>query len=124
MGTGETLHRALENLVMQAVGDQENFICGNLQICAGLEAAIEGDMNVVQKQWEDRGMEQGNGVGDTEDITARGYGGGEPLEGDAEGGPQGLLTHTGEEGMEADVTSALDDTLVEMEDVDQDVEGD
>ena len=62
MGTGETLHRALENLVLQGVGDQEIFTCGNLQICAGLEAAIEGDMNAVQKQWEDRDMEQVNRV--------------------------------------------------------------
>ena len=42
VGIGETLHRALAKLVMRADGDQANTACGNLQLCAGLEASIEG----------------------------------------------------------------------------------
>ena len=42
MGIGETLRRALAKLVMRASGDQANTACGDLQMCAGLEAGIEG----------------------------------------------------------------------------------
>ena len=42
MGIGDTLRSALAKLVMRAVGDQEKTACGNLQLCAGLEAGIEG----------------------------------------------------------------------------------
>ena len=40
VGIGETLHRALAKLVMRAAGDQAKTACGNLQLCAGLEAGI------------------------------------------------------------------------------------
>ena len=42
VGIGETLRRALAKLVMRAAGDQAKTACGNLQLCAGLEAGIEG----------------------------------------------------------------------------------
>ena len=41
VGIGETLRRALAKLVMRASGDQSKTACGNLQLCAGLEAGIE-----------------------------------------------------------------------------------
>ena len=41
VGTGETLHRALAKLVMRAAGDQAKTACGNLQLCAGLDAGID-----------------------------------------------------------------------------------
>ena len=40
VGIGDTLRRALAKLVMRAAGDQENKACGNLQLCACLEAGI------------------------------------------------------------------------------------
>ena len=42
VGKGETLRRALAKLVMRAAGDQAKKACGNLHLCAGLEAGIEG----------------------------------------------------------------------------------
>ena len=42
VGIGETLRRALAKLIMRAAGDQAKTACGNLQLCAGLEAGIEG----------------------------------------------------------------------------------
>ena len=42
VGIGETLCRALDKTVMREAGDQVNTECGNLQLCAGLEAGIEG----------------------------------------------------------------------------------
>ena len=42
VGIGETLRRALAKLVMRAAGDQAKTACGNLQLCAGLEAGVEG----------------------------------------------------------------------------------
>ena len=47
MGIGETLRRALAKLVMRAAGDQAKTACGNLQLCAGLDAGIEGATHAV-----------------------------------------------------------------------------
>ena len=47
MGIGETLRRALAKLVMRAAGDQAKTACGNLQLCAGLEAGIEEATHAV-----------------------------------------------------------------------------
>ena len=47
MGIGETLCRALAKLVMRAAGDQAKTACGNLQMCAGLKAGIEGATHAV-----------------------------------------------------------------------------
>ena len=41
VGIGETLRQALAKLVMRAAGKQAKTACGNLQMCAGLEAGIE-----------------------------------------------------------------------------------
>ena len=57
MGIGETLRRALDKLVMRAAGEQAKTACGNLQLCAGLEASIEG------APW-DRGGLRGRGRGE------------------------------------------------------------
>ena len=47
MGIGEKLRRALAKLVMRAAGDQAKTVCGNLQLCACLEAGIEGATHTV-----------------------------------------------------------------------------
>ena len=40
LGIGETLCRALAKLVMRAAGNQAKTACGDIQMCAGLEAGI------------------------------------------------------------------------------------
>ena len=47
VGIGETLRRALDKLVKRASGDQAKTAYGNLQLCAGLEAVIEGSMHAL-----------------------------------------------------------------------------
>ena len=47
MGIGETLCQALNKLVMRAAGELAKTAYGNLQLCAGLEAGIEGATHVV-----------------------------------------------------------------------------
>ena len=42
VGIGETLRRPLDKLIMRSAGDQSKTTCGNIQLCAGLEAGIEG----------------------------------------------------------------------------------
>ena len=42
VGIGETLYQALDKLVMREDGDQVKTECGNIQMCAGLEADLEG----------------------------------------------------------------------------------
>ena len=44
---GEMLCRALAKFVMRASGDQAKMACGNIQLCAGLEAGIEGATHAV-----------------------------------------------------------------------------
>ena len=50
VGIGETLRRALAKLVMRAAGDQAKTACGKLQLCAGLEAGIEGATRAVEQR--------------------------------------------------------------------------
>ena len=40
VGIGGKIRRALDKLVIRAAGDQAKTACGNLQMCAGLEAVI------------------------------------------------------------------------------------
>ena len=47
VGIGETLSWALAKLVMRAAGNQAKTACVNLQLCAGLEAGIEGATHIV-----------------------------------------------------------------------------
>ena len=44
------LQRALAKLVMREAGDQAKTVCGNLHLCAGLEAGIEGTNHTVGHQ--------------------------------------------------------------------------
>ena len=44
---GEMLRQALAKLVMRAAGEQAKTACGNLQLCAVLEAGIEGATHFV-----------------------------------------------------------------------------
>ena len=43
----ETLRRALDKIVMRSDGYQEKTACGNLQLCVGLKAGIEGATHPV-----------------------------------------------------------------------------
>ena len=54
VGIGETLRRSLAKLVMRAAGGQAKTACGNLQLCAGLGAGIEGDTHDVVQRRLDR----------------------------------------------------------------------
>ena len=57
VGIGKTLRRAIANLVMITEGYQANTACGSLQLCAGLEAGIEGATHTVAKRrWERSGV--------------------------------------------------------------------
>ena len=67
VGIGETLLRDLAKLIMRAAGDQAKTACGNLQLCTGLEAGIEGATHaVVQRRLERvrQGQQEGEEVGD------------------------------------------------------------
>ena len=78
MGIGETLLRALAKLIMKAAGEQGKTACGNLQLCAGLEAGIEGDTHAVGQRMVERvrsrrGEEEGKAEEETEDPEEEGY---------------------------------------------------
>ena len=51
---GETLRRALTKLVMRAAGDQAKTACGNLQLCAGIKAGIEGATHAIGQRRVER----------------------------------------------------------------------
>ena len=69
VGIRETLERALENLVLRAVGDQKKVPCINLQLCTGLEERIEGTIHDVWHLKERRTTDQGQEAGESEDRT-------------------------------------------------------
>ena len=53
VGIGETLHRSLPELVIRSTVEPAKTACGNLQLCSGLEAGIEGATHAVgQKRLE------------------------------------------------------------------------
>ena len=54
VGIGKTLRRAIDKLAMRATGDQAKTACGNLQLCAGLEAGIEGATHAVGQRRVER----------------------------------------------------------------------
>ena len=47
VGIGETLCRVLAKLVTREAGYQAKKACGNLQLCAGLKAGIEGSTHAM-----------------------------------------------------------------------------
>ena len=47
MGIGETLRQALAKIVVRVARIQAKTACGKLQLCAGLEAGIEGHTHAV-----------------------------------------------------------------------------
>ena len=50
MGIVETLRWALAKIVIRAAGDQVKMLCGNLQLCAGLETSVEGVTHTIGQQ--------------------------------------------------------------------------
>ena len=67
IGIGGMLRRALAKLVMRAAEDQAKTACGNLQMCAGLEAGIEEGTHDMGQRRLDRVREQ-RGYKDEVDI--------------------------------------------------------
>ena len=61
MGIGETLCQDLDRLVMRAAGKQEKTECGNIQLCAGLKARIEGAIHAVGQRQRERAVQQRSG---------------------------------------------------------------
>ena len=47
VGIGETLRRSLAKLIMREARDQAKTACGNIHLCVGLEAVIEGATHTV-----------------------------------------------------------------------------
>ena len=73
VGIVETLCQDLAKIFMRAAGDQAKTACGNLQLCTGLEASIEGATHVVgQRRLERvraRRSEEEVGSSDEEEET-------------------------------------------------------
>ena len=67
MGIGEALCRAMAKLIMRAAGDQAHTVCGNLSLCAGLEAGIEGATHAVGQRRLARVRERRGEEEDVED---------------------------------------------------------
>ena len=77
VGIGGTLRRSLDKVVMRAAGDQAKTACGNLQLCAGLEAGIEGATHAVGQRRVERLLErrvEEKRVGETEMTGIEGGG--------------------------------------------------
>ena len=56
VGIGEIVRRLLAKMVVRVGGDQAKQACGSIQLCAGLEAGIEGAVHAVRERRERRTM--------------------------------------------------------------------
>ena len=75
VGIEETLRWALANLVMRAAGEQTKTACGNLQLCAGLKAVIEGAIHALGKRRLERTRsirQEGEEAGELDEEEAGG----------------------------------------------------
>ena len=75
VGIEETLRQALAKLIMRAAGEQAKTVCGNLQMCAGLEARIEGATHTaVQRRLERTRLrrQEGEEAGDSDEEEESG----------------------------------------------------
>ena len=52
VGIGEIFRRLIAKCVLAAVGHQAMEACGNLNLCAGLPAGIEGAVHATTTAWE------------------------------------------------------------------------
>ena len=101
VGIGETLRRALAKLVMRVAGAQSKTSCGNLQLCADLEAVIEGESYaVVQTR-----LERARQIWSKEEARRPGEG-----EDEDEAAGEELLT-VDIEGMEEEAADILEEVL-------------
>jgi hypothetical protein len=48
--------RCIGKAVVRDTGDQAKLACGSVQLCAGLEAGIEGSLHAVREVWADDGF--------------------------------------------------------------------
>ena len=72
---GEMLRRALAKLVTRAACNQAKTACGNLQLCAGVEAGIEGVTPAVgQRRLEGGKSETEQGIDRTGGRGGRDWG--------------------------------------------------
>ena len=74
---GETLLHAIAKLLMRSAGDQVKKVCGILQLCAGLEAGIEGDTHSMARRQHERhasypgvGADEGSEGAEDENVVA------------------------------------------------------
>ena len=58
VGIGETLRQDLTKLVMRATRYKAKTACGNLRLCVGLEAGIEGATHAVGQRILKRSRER------------------------------------------------------------------
>ena len=54
LGIGEIFRRTIAKCVLKVCGEDTKAACGSTQLCAGLEAGIEGAMHAVAEQAEER----------------------------------------------------------------------
>ena len=52
VGVGETWRRATAKILLLVAGAQAKEACGIDQLCAGLEAGIEGGIHAMQALWD------------------------------------------------------------------------
>ena len=114
VGIGEKLRRALAKLVMIVPGKQAKTACGNLQLCVGFEAGIDGATHDMGKRRVERVRARSSEEEEEEASKAAEDEGGEVLSGLDN---LRIETATSEE-------EAAEGIVEELETQDMEVEGD
>lgn len=58
VGIGEIYRRLMAKCVLKGIGHQVTTACGNLNLCAGLPAGIEGVVHAIRETWGTFEMEE------------------------------------------------------------------
>ena len=61
MGIGELWRRLITKCFLKVAGQQAKEACGTLQLCAGLEAGVEGGVHTMNHMWKSLEAEEGVG---------------------------------------------------------------
>ena len=58
MGVGENWRKLVKKCILKVAGQEEKESCGTDQMCGGIDAGVEGSINVMHLLWQQNAHEK------------------------------------------------------------------